>query len=177
MTIKYTRSARLEAVSSLQLKHRWYTDVQCQQESVGFAASSGEMSLFSALHGHSPCARLWRVGSAWLLGGTQSSMWMSHATGLFFSPGSGWEKEPDGMRDSWLPACISAPFYFTGCQMYLPTANFLFCFVTGRTAQGDSAWEQITRIFVVLSSAQQGTNDCCNNWRVWWFIFNFNFTF
>lgn len=87
MTIKYTRSARLEAVSSLQLKHRWYTDVRCQQESVGFAASSGEMSLFPALHGHSPCARLWRVGSARLLGGTQSSVWMSHATRLFFSPG------------------------------------------------------------------------------------------
>lgn len=80
-------------------------------------------------------------------------------------------------RDSWLPACISAPFYFTACQIYLQTANFMFCFMTGRPVEGDSAWEQITRIFVVVSSAQWGTNDCRNNWQVWWFIFNFNVTF
>lgn len=99
-----TRSTPLQPVSNLQLKHRWDMDVRCQQGGRGFAASSGEMALFPARHGHSPCARLWRVGSAWLLGGTQSSMGMSHSTRLTFPPGRAperggrWEKEPGGMR-------------------------------------------------------------------------------
>lgn len=62
--------------------------------------------------------------------------------------GGGREKEPDGMRDSWLLACTSAPFYFTGCQIYLETSNFMFCLGTGWRGQGDSAWDQIkTRRF------------------------------
>lgn len=49
------------------------------------------------------------------------------------------KQEREGvLRDSWLLVFVSLFFfYFTSCQMHLPAVNFMCCFFTICTRQGD----------------------------------------
>lgn len=111
----------------------------------------GECRSFS----HSPRiihpAHTWQAGSTWLRwGGEPDSMYLnqSHLSCRICGGARAVERSDAGRRgrgdgkgeprDSWsLAFYFIVCFYFTSCQIYLPAVNFMFCFFTISTVQGD----------------------------------------
>lgn len=159
MTITYihrhAHNTLLEPVSSLQLKHRWYMDVRCQQRSKGFAGSSWWTSLASlpsmvtilvhdfdglVLHG------------CW---GKRSSVYLNVTlgpSGLSAGLHSRMRKRDWRNERQLVAGLYFSTILFRWLSNLSPGCKFYVLFHDRCMFQGDSVWDGITQVFAIFNS-------------------------